>query len=630
MKKLLSKVFFASDCAKGAAFAFTLLTAGNWLWFSFFHLLALCLGKYGRLLLPLFICSVVGALLIMLYSLALAVISLVGLVKVLRRERRFKALWYLVPAVVCLALGAFGVVGFFPPMWILYCFVIGIEVPPLVEMVENVVLQVAPAYRAGFFFLSLLILLAGGLMPGAMCAAAAGKKFRSAFGKAALALWGAFALWHLFALGLALYESHEVAVARRMVERRFGRPLSAAGLEAMYREGGKVDAAYWARLEKLDEALAKAVQTTVGGGEWTFTCLPDRPTAEDLALFDRFRRENRTTFEELEKLCDAELPLPEKKFVPGSLCGIALPGLQWARRAADRERARLIRALAAKDAETAWQCYRRIGNIAAYLKKEPALIGALVWIHIGKLRLDCIEKLLDSRLLSDDKLDRLADDLAALEHDIPRVHERSMYSEAVFNQDVIFAFEEGLISVEPVEKLGADARERSYPGAFAPYRWIFPVGWYHAARDKKSILQLYLYPDFRHFPKTPENAFFYFSNSLTPVFGNVGDRFYALTARVRGMRVLIRAEKYRRKHGEFPKTLADLPEDPFTGKPLVYELGKAKIVETVWEVPERPVENTVKTTVDAVSVRSPATLPRSLRQEEENHYEDATRAMIRY
>ena len=108
MKKTLSKVFFFSDYARGAAFAFTLLTAGNWLWFSFFHLLALCLGKYGRLLLPLFICTVVGALLIMLYSFALAVISLVGVVKVLRRERRFKALWYLVPA-GGLALGAVGV-----------------------------------------------------------------------------------------------------------------------------------------------------------------------------------------------------------------------------------------------------------------------------------------------------------------------------------------------------------------------------------------------------------------------------------------------------------------------------------------------------------------------------------------
>ena len=98
MKKLLSKVFFVSDCAKGATFALTLFLAGSRLWFSFFHLLALCLGKCGRLLLPLFICTVVGALLIMLYSFALAVISLIGVVKELRRERRFKSLWYLVPA----------------------------------------------------------------------------------------------------------------------------------------------------------------------------------------------------------------------------------------------------------------------------------------------------------------------------------------------------------------------------------------------------------------------------------------------------------------------------------------------------------------------------------------------------
>jgi hypothetical protein len=48
MKELLSKVFFVSDCAKGAAFALTLFLVGNWLWSGVWHLLWLYRGKLAN------------------------------------------------------------------------------------------------------------------------------------------------------------------------------------------------------------------------------------------------------------------------------------------------------------------------------------------------------------------------------------------------------------------------------------------------------------------------------------------------------------------------------------------------------------------------------------------------------
>ena len=644
MKKLLSKVFFASDCAKGAAFAFTLFTAGNWLWFSFFHLLALCLGKYGRLLLPLFICSVVGALLIMLYSLALAVISLVGLVKVLRRERRFKALWYLVPAGVCLALGAVGVIRFFPPWNVLTCYSDPGSIGPLPEWMCGGLPGVTPMYWALCFFIALLFFVAGGLFMAAAFAAAGGKKIRYAFGAATLSVWGVFALWYISTLGLAYRESRACSAVRQAVEKRFGRPLTAAGLGQLYHESGKIDAEFWSRQEKLRDVLrrVKIDRKYADGDVWTEEfvfaniTLPDRPSEATLAWYAEYCRSNHTAVDAYERCFDREPPLPEKRFVRGDLLGEPLPTIMQSRAFVRFfERSRLIYFLSVKDADAAWSCYRRMRNVGAYLQKETFLICSLGWLRIEQGRLDCMEKLLESRLLPDAKLDELDADLAALERDIPRVHERAMYSEAVFGQDIIFGLEEGLLPLtQPIGKLIiADdnyRRELFYPGAFAPYRWIFPVGWYHAARDKRNLLQAFLVPDLRHVPKGSGNEFYFISKPFILIAGSSGDIFYALTARTRGMRALIRAEKYRRKHGKFPKTLSNLPEDPFTGKPLVYEVGKAKITETVWEAPVRPVENTVKTTVDAVSVRSLATLPRSLRREEEDHYEDATRAMIRY
>ena len=92
---------------------------------------------------------------------------------------------------------------------------------------------------------------------------------------------------------------------------------------------------------------------------------------------------------------------------------------------------------------------------------------------------------------------------------------------------------------------------------------------------------------------------------------------------------MIRAEKYRRKHGEFPKTLTDLPEDPFTGKPLVYEVGKAEIVETVWK--KAVDRGTPKSrTVNVVQVHSDPETTLRLKVRNPKTAEDPTRAMIRY
>ena len=47
-----------------------------------------------------------------------------------------------------------------------------------------------------------------------------------------------------------------------------------------------------------------------------------------------------------------------------------------------------------------------------------------------------------------------------------------------------------------------------------------------------------------------------------------------LTARLRAVRGLIQAELYRRKHGDWPESLPDLPLDPYSGKPLLYRKGE--------------------------------------------------------
>ena len=73
---------------------------------------------------------------------------------------------------------------------------------------------------------------------------------------------------------------------------------------------------------------------------------------------------------------------------------------------------------------------------------------------------------------------------------------------------------------------------------------------------------------------------------LIPVLKPSGNKFHGLTARVWAMQALLKAEAYRREHGDFPETMSDLPTDPFTGKPMLYRYGIAEISEYVLTVNE--------------------------------------------
>ena len=630
MKKLLSKVFFASDCARGAAFAMTLFTVGNYLWLSFFLMALLRLGDFVP---PVVWSFVVGAVLMTIYALAVAVASVVRFVGILRRERRFRALWYLLPAAACLAAGVIGFLRFFPPygqasVALGFYFWRDFYKP----WIDGGFHDVAPQYWAAFFLVALLLILAGGMLLTAMFSAAEGRKLHSAIGRATPTVWGVFALWYLVTLGMALCESREVAAVRAAVEARFGRPLTAAALGSLYREGGPIDAKFWQRQKEYGDALPLVKEDPRPGEEerkeeYPFANfdLPDRPTPEALAWYGRYCHDNRAALARWEGCFDRVPPLPARDFVHGRLIAMPLDYVHPQRYFVRMERNRLSCALASGGVEMAWACYRRMGNAGTMLQKLPFLISHLAWIAVEHYRLTGVEKLLESRLLPDTRLNELDADLAALELAIQRCHRQAMYGEATSDLDTFTALEEGLIDYsrwmyETYRKPGGRA------GAFAPYRWIFPQAWYHAALEKEALLRLYLAEDFTKCVPS-SNRVLIMSNMLLPSFHNSGRKYYALTARVRGMRALIRAEKYRRQHGEFPKTLDDLPEDPFTGKPLIYEIGPAEIFEHIWE--KGVSGSSAKRSVDVVQVRSdPAVkLPPYVRRPEDG--KDATRALIR-
>ncbi len=197
-------------------------------------------------------------------------------------------------------------------------------------------------------------------------------------------------------------------------------------------------------------------------------------------------------------------------------------------------------------------------------------------MSVEHLRLDAIERLLASRLLTENELHQLAEELVGLEKRIPTIHQQAMYYEAVLTQDILRGLETGKLS------------EGEFPIAiaFAQLRFFYPQLWLQATLDKENILRQYLAKDFTEFVRTGPSAYV-FSGTLLP--GNrTGNKFYALTVRVLAMQALLRAESYCREHGDYPETLPDLPIDPFSGKPMLYRYGMAEIPRYVLQITEVP------------------------------------------
>lgn len=106
------------------------------------------------------------------------------------------------------------------------------------------------------------------------------------------------------------------------------------------------------------------------------------------------------------------------------------------------------------------------------------------------------------------------------------------------------------------------------------------VLWLQVARDKSYMLNQYLSEDFSAFNAPPSMAYI-FTSMLNPAFKSASNKFKSVTARTRCMQALMKAEAYRREHGDFPEALPDLPLDPFTGSPLLYKYGTVECLDYV-------------------------------------------------
>ena len=586
MKTLLRKLFCPASPARAALFAWTLGTVGVYLLLTFvFFCDRLGFLTWGGHVAGNWYLAVLG---IGLLALILFLNGLRLWGTPLWKERRFRPLLWLIPVLLTSGAGLFCCGAALPVLHINVCLHGGrCNAAPLIPTP----IPLAPEQWIFLFLAGCVLLLAGYFLLAYALGAGEGKKLLQLFGKGTLALWGIALVFHFIFLGFALRESCRVSKLEAALERHFGRSLTAAALAELYASSGKPDGAFWKEADRICKSLSSKL--TVGGKTlWWNYDLPERPGKEFKAAYEEFSRRNASAIVNFEKCFDAPAPLPERAFPSGDLGSVELPELWPVRHFLLLESGRVRAALERRDIDTAWKCYRRLNNAGAPLRNDPFLFSALVWTFAGNTQLDCIEKMLESRLLSDARLWQLRTDLTELARTVPELHRSALYHEAVVSCDLLLGLETG--------------RFEGCSIAFAPYRWFFPMVWYLAAKDKGRIFAAFRQPDFVAVGATlPKLHLLNFMR--LPELSRAGWIFHDLTARILGMQVLLlRAEAYRRTHGSFPATMSGLPVDPCTKKTLVYRVGNASVPESFEEEScENYIIATRTVSVRAVTVRSP-------------------------
>ena len=265
---------------------------------------------------------------------------------------------------------------------------------------------------------------------------AAGKPFRSLFGKGTAVAAVLFLLTYGVSLGMA-YSAHcrtERHIAE--LEKHFGSPVTAQGLKELYDRDCRPDAAFWTRVLKLK--LADRPQEYIQ--HLRYPALELSPA--ELAVW-RKRLDGDREQREMEKLFDSELPGFEREFLRGNLAGILMPELQPIREFALFEAWRIRFAAADCDPAAALAALHRTARGRDHLARQPFLIAMLVMIAVENIRLDALESLLNSGVLTDSMLRAEKEDLARFRKQIGKIHFRSIYGEAAMIMDVCDLFTYG-------------------------------------------------------------------------------------------------------------------------------------------------------------------------------------------
>jgi len=468
--------------------------------------------------------------------------------------RRHNFLWYIVATVCWFAcLPGAAVISAFIHSLLPFLFGIGASLSWI-----PAAWRVPLVYASALFFIGLVF---GNFK---LWASAGAGRLRDVWGAGCNILLVLFAVAYLTMTAAALYQQQQSKKALAALERNFQREISAEALKAFYYRDRKTD-------RQFHIALRNAIEEFAGNN-------PDFQEALSAsATLDRLPGQYRDKFsspeaERIGRFFDAPLPAAQRDYPPGRLYWIELPELNSMRQAAKCFAWQIRIACENKDHAKAMLAWRRSARITDYLEHETSMIAALVLISVEEIRLNGLEFLLSSRLLSDDELSELQQDLKRGAERMPIISRNGLYFEAVNGNDLAYGLADGAICSDPDSPCAEGIKH---------YRFLMPGLWYLAACNYCDLLKRYNVENLDAVVVPPSSApASFLASGFTPALAAAGAKMHEMEMRYQAFVVLIEAEKIKRKTGKYPESAPLNITDHFSGEPLRYRVGSHTVRES--------------------------------------------------
>lgn len=427
------------------------------------------------------------------------------------------------------------------------------------------------------FAVGLLLCLVGYLFDGMMLADAEGKRLRQLCGPALFTAWAVAVAAHLAFIFMALAATDSADKAVASLEKRFGAPPTADSLRMRHGSGRKPDATFWKQIRALQLECADKLR-----GYDDFLLQPDVISEDVLAAWRTAFSKIDTPLSRWEQLFEGTIPPADIPFISGRLLSLPLVECSLVRHFSKLERWRVRFAILDGDTEEALAALARINNAGGFLlDNATGIAAAFTWIQIKKYHMQLSLQLLASNLPTESQRHALANLCASNEKQAAILQEHALFDEITFQLDTLKSIGDGYRS------------EHTTAIPFRTFRFLFPLFWWYAERDKASCAIAFTAPDFASI--NPNDAFRKLSVSgvFLPAMQAVSSSFKTFTAAARATETLFKADEYRHLHGNFPDKLpCNMPIDPFNNKPMRYNLGTCSVTlytiarndKTGWEI----------------------------------------------
>ena len=378
---------------------------------------------------------------------------------------------------------------------------------------------------------------------------------------------------YVLTLTAALHMQEKSRAALVALENNFQRKISVDALKDIYFHNRRTD-------DKFHLALRRAFADFMGDDDSVFYNIISEGATLD-KIPDKYRQKFFSPQAEVfGKFFDAPLPARSRNYQYGKTCSMLLPELQLMRNAARFFSWQIRFACESGDHDRAMQAWRRSAMATEYLQQDTSLIASLVLIAVESIRLDALELMLSSNLLTDAELSEIQLRLRDSADRMPELNRHSLYCEAVGTNDFVCGVADGAI---------ADSPEFNGSEGISNYRFLAPGFWYLAACNYHDLLVRY---NVENLCKVDDKPVF----SLRSILANMmllsakrsGERMHEIEMRYRSFVVLLEAERIKRKTGKYPETLPLNTVDYFSGKPLRYRVGSFRKTESFLKKEARP------------------------------------------